>query len=46
MLLLAGKGEDAVAFSNAGNATPNKMKRSVNADKEAIKMPRSLLARD
>jgi Flp pilus assembly protein TadG len=40
--LSAGNGEDAVAFSNAGNAIPNRKGGSVNAGEQTIKMPRNL----
>jgi hypothetical protein len=40
--LSAEKGEDAVAFSNAGNAIPNEKGSCVNADEQTIKMPRKV----
>jgi len=38
-LLSAANGEDAVAFSNAGNAILNGKAGSVNAGEQTIKMP-------
>jgi hypothetical protein len=40
--LSAGNGEDAVAFSNAGNAILNEKGGSVNAGEQTIKMPRNV----
>jgi len=40
--LSAANGEDAVAFSNAGNAILNEKGGSVNAGEQTIKMPRNV----